>query len=416
VAQLSILKTSVVTGAAAGVQTSTVGEPSLGKNGNQILFTGNWYAARSANAGTSWTMIDPFTFFPPADGGFCCDQTVYYSKAINTTIWLLQYVKLNATNTLRIAVKAGTLDSPGAWKFWDLKPGQVDPAWTGEWFDYNHAALSDNFLYVGTNSFLASNNAWQRSVVFRIKLTALAQNGPLTFDKFMTTANFSLRCVQGASNIMYFASHNGALAREVRIFSWPENSTSVTSRVIGITPFVAPPYSAPLDGGTNWLGRTDQRITGAWFGKGKIGLMWTAGKQGTRPFPFVRVVRIDAATMTLADEPDIWNAKTAFAYPEACANEDGVPGVAMFMGGGSSANGGRQLSHVVGYRDDAAGVWRLGVTKASTHMPSQPKWGDYLTCRRDMPNAKDWVASGFTMQLGGAIQNVSPHYVQFGIR
>ena len=95
-----------------GGQTSTVGEPSLANNGRHILYTGNWYAARSADSGTSWVLVDPFTFFPPAGGGFCCDQTALYDQAHDLTIWLLQYVEKDDRNVLRIAVKSGPLDTP----------------------------------------------------------------------------------------------------------------------------------------------------------------------------------------------------------------------------------------------------------------------------------------------------------------
>ncbi|MGE5834239.1 MAG: hypothetical protein ACM4AI_07155, partial [Acidobacteriota bacterium] len=60
--------------AATSQDTSTVGEPSLAASGNQVFLSGNWYASRSVNAGAAWTHVDPFTTFPSAAGGFCCDQ------------------------------------------------------------------------------------------------------------------------------------------------------------------------------------------------------------------------------------------------------------------------------------------------------------------------------------------------------
>ena len=49
-----------LTDADTGGQTSTVGEPSLANNGQQILVTGNWYATRSLDHGTSWDFVSPF--------------------------------------------------------------------------------------------------------------------------------------------------------------------------------------------------------------------------------------------------------------------------------------------------------------------------------------------------------------------
>jgi len=410
--QVAIFRNIALADAHTGGQTSTVGETSLANNGKHIFYSGNWYACRSSDNGGTWNIVNPFTFLPSADGGFCCDQTVHYDQGHDLTIWLLQYVETNGTNTLRIAVKRGALDTPGGWHWWDLKPQQVNPAWAGEWFDYNHAALSNNFLYVGTNSFRASDDRWTRSIIFRIPLDSLSSGANLAFDRFDSTTNFSLRCVQGATDVMYFVSHNGNQARQLRVFAWPENSPTVTSRDINVRPWVPSPFSASVGNGPNWLARCDPRITGAWVGNGLIGVMWTANRQGTqRPFPFIRVARISAASMTLQDEPDIWSEKTAYAYPEACANTQGVAGVTMFMGGGD-----RQPTHVVGFRDDLENVWKLVPAAISSDSPADSKWGDYLTCRRHSPDGLSWIASGFTLQGGGARTDIVPQYVHFGIQ
>src|SRR5687768_16233744 len=83
-----------------GGQTSTVGEPSLATLDKNIFFAGNWYASRSANDGVAWQLVNPFTALPPADGGFCCDQTVIGVPGRKVMIWLLQYIEQNQTNTL----------------------------------------------------------------------------------------------------------------------------------------------------------------------------------------------------------------------------------------------------------------------------------------------------------------------------
>jgi hypothetical protein len=405
---VAIFRNVMLTDPQTGGRTSSVGEPSVANNGKHILYSGNWFAAQSSDNAATWTQIDPFSFFPPADGGFCCDQTVHYDSSRDLTIWLLQYIKQNNTNTLRIAVKTGPLDVAGGWRRWDLKPQQVNPAWAGEWFDYNHAALSNNFLYVGTNAFRVSDNQWTRCVIFRIPLDMLATTAALTFETFVSTQNFSLRCVQGATTTMYFASHNST--RQIRLFAWPENSTSVTSRDINIKPWVAGSMSAPV-GNANWLARCDSRITGAWIGDGLVGFMWTANQQtADRPRPFVRVVRISLPSQTLLDEPDIWNDQVAYAYPEAAANMQGIPGITVFSGGGV-----QHPALLVGFWDDDGGAWRTATAGQSTHSPADNKWGDYLTCRRHSPDGLGWVATGYTLDGGGARQDIVPRYVHFGI-
>jgi hypothetical protein len=404
----TVVLKSILTPAAASLQTSTVGEPSVSSNAKEVLYSGNWYAAHSVNSGATWALINPYTFFPPAAAGFCCDQTLIFIPKIGVHVWILQYVKGPApstTNVLRIAFKANTLGTPTGWKWWDFVPGNFDPAWAKDWFDYNHCAFSDHFLYVGTNMFSATDT-FTRAVMFRIPLGAFS-TGTLTVQRFATTTSFSLRCVQGASTDMYFAAHQGANA--LRIFRWPD-AGPLTSKVVPVTAWNgATPYGPVGPGASNWIGRCDGRITGGWITGTTLGFMWSANKQGTRrPYPFIRVARINSATMTLVDEPDIWSSSTAAAYPDAYPNTQGVVGITMFAGGGTM-----QPAHYVGTRTPAATSWSLLKVAQSTHSPTQPKWGDYLTVRRDNPDTNLWVASGYTLQGGGGIANITPHFVRF---
>ena len=107
---------------------------------------------RSSDGGTSWSLLNPATLFPAVDGGFCCDQTVLFKPAAPAlTFWILQYRQAAGTNTLRVAVNRTANMANNGWYWWDFKPVRVNSAWVNEWFDFNHAALSDNFLYVGSN-------------------------------------------------------------------------------------------------------------------------------------------------------------------------------------------------------------------------------------------------------------------------
>lgn len=394
-------------GAATSGQTSTVGEPSVATRDGDIFFAGNWYGSRSPDDGASWQFVDPFSVLPPVDGGFCCDQTAIFAASRNLFVWLIQYVKTDLSNTLRIAVHPGPgLDDQG-WVFWDLTPSGVDPSWAGEWFDYNHAAVTDRFLYVGTNAFTIADDRWTRSIVFRIPLDSLDEGQPLSFDYFDSTENFSLRCAQGATDTMYIASHN--TLSQVRVFSWPESGTQVTATDVDVSAWQSGAYSAPGPGGGNWLGRCDPRITGVWIAGGQIGIMWSANrKPPARPLPYVRVVRLHETTKELIDEPDIWSPQFAYAYPDAYPNSSGDLGLAVFRGGGP-----HHPSHVVGFRQEAQSAWRLRVTRSGTHTPADGKWGDYLTCRRHAPRDDTWIAAGFTLQGGDSRRDIQPRYVHF---
>src|SRR5688500_14675753 len=82
--------------------TSTVGEPSVAVADQQVFVTGNWYASRSTDNGTSWTFVDPFTELPSAAGGFCCDQVILHDHARGVWIWILQYSQQDDTNVFRL--------------------------------------------------------------------------------------------------------------------------------------------------------------------------------------------------------------------------------------------------------------------------------------------------------------------------
>ena len=61
-----------LTDANTGGQTSSVGEPSVGKSGSEVFLSGNWYTTKSLDAGQTWHFIDPYHILPPVAGGFCC--------------------------------------------------------------------------------------------------------------------------------------------------------------------------------------------------------------------------------------------------------------------------------------------------------------------------------------------------------
>jgi hypothetical protein len=401
---VTLVQNSAIPRPATANRTSTVGEPSLSNAGNNVFFTGNWYAAQSTNHGAAWSHVDPFSIFPPVDDGFCCDQTTIFAPSHNITIWLLQYQKKNGTNTLRLAVRS----TGGAWHFWDFRPTTVNPAWTDLWFDYNSAALSNNFLYVTSNVFDFSQpkNKWKRAVVLRFRLADLAAGAGLPFNTFTTTSNGSLRCTLGARDVMYFGSQNSL--SEIRLFTWPESSTSVTQRSIAVAPWSDGGYTAVCPDGHEWLTRTDGRITAAWLAGGEIGFAWSAAARSQRPFPYVRVVRINEATKAVVGQPDIWNPNTAWVYPDACPNDNGVVGITLFRGGGPNFP-----SHVVGVLDGA--TWKLALTRNGTNAPSDTKWGDYLTCRRHSPDGTSWIAAGYTLQGGSDRTNIEPRFVHFRV-
>ena len=194
------------------------------------------------------------------------------------------------------------------------------------------------------------------------------------------------------------------------MFSWPE-SGNVSRQDVNVSAWAAGDYSAPGPDANEWLSRCDPRITAAWVGSGVIGFGWSANRKAGRPYPYVRIVRLDEKSKAVVDEPDIWSNNYAYAYPDACPNDRGHVGITLFRGGGN-----RHPGHIVGILDDCSPGWSLRATRDGTHGPADAKWGDYLTCRRHSPDGLTWIAAGFTLRGGASRDFIEPRVTHFGRR
>jgi hypothetical protein len=383
---------------ATSTQTSNIDEPTVAAGGRQVFVTGNWFASRSGNSGSSWTHIDPFTALPSAAGGFCCDQVALYDPGNGTWIWILQYIEQGGSNVFRVAVANS---SSGPWAWWDFAPTDLNSQFTNLWFDYPDAALSANHVYITFNAFNTADQ-WQRAFVFKLPLADLAARQSLGYQWWTTTTHGSLRLTRGATTNMYFASHNGG--RTLRIFRWPDGAGNITSFDVTTSPWSAGPYNALGPGGNNWLARADSRITGAWLSGRQAGFMWMASARGGRPRPYVKVAVVDVQTQAIVEEPDIWSQTGTWGYPAAAANSNGVPGISLFYGSSTA-----HPAHVVGCR--RGNSWEVVRTATSTHAPTM--LGDYLSVGLHPGRAGSWAASGYTLQGGTGRQNIEPRYVHF---
>src|SRR5215203_2467461 len=189
-----------------GLQTLSINEPTAAASGNNVFVTGNTFASRSTTGGANFAFVDPFTAFPSAAGGFCCDQIVLYDPSRDIWIWILQYIRSGGNNIFRVAISRGS--SFGSCHYWDFSPRALNSAWTDMWFDYPDAAISANHLYITFNAF-NSAGSFQRAFVFKLPLDTLRDATSLGYQWWSTTANGSLRLTQGAMTTMFFASHNG---------------------------------------------------------------------------------------------------------------------------------------------------------------------------------------------------------------
>ena len=388
---------------ATGTQTGTVNEPSVAASSSTVFVTGNWFASRSTDRGLTWTPLDPFTEFPSSPSRFCCDQVVLYSKKHRRWIWFLQYETDNTgSNIARIATSR--TGAPSTWTWWDIRPSDLDPTWTGNWFDFPDVAETVEHLWISCNVF--RRDEWKRSVVIRIPWTDLDASDPLQHQLWSSPTLAAPRLVSGATDTMWFGTV-ALTAGALEVFSWSDSSSTLSNTTVNVAPWNARNYVSAGPGGAPWLNRADDRITGAWLSAGTVGFAWSAASRPGRPHPYIRCVRLDTSDLHVVDEPDLWSENGAWAYPAIAPNLQGDAGMTAFFGGPTHP------AHAVGRLDSATVKWRMTITATSTHGPSKGKWGDYLTCRPHPTKRTAWIASGFTLNGGNDRQFVEPRYVVF---
>ena len=402
--------------AVTGFLTSTDNEPTVAGFVDTVMVTANTCACHSADGGATFSFVDPFSAFPPAAGGFCCDQIVIHERSRNLWLWVLQYrTDVNGSNIFRLGVSTSG-GAPGSFSFYDFAPGQIDAAWgTGVMFDRPDMATTNNHLYITFNVFNTAviPNQFLAVIVFKIPLDQLASLSPLgwVFHRVDAPDGRPVAFARGAGTEMFYAG-NRLSGGDVRIFRWPDQPLTAPINQFDVSPAawvggVAPSYTAPGPGG-EWLSKLDARVTTGWVSGNRAGFLWSANRDGTRPQPYVKAIVVDTTTQAIVAQPDIFNPSTAFAYPATCPNANGTIGISLFQGGGAT-----DPMHVVGFLDGT--TWVLQGTIVSTNAPIAGIWGDYLSCATHDPDAVDWVASGFSLQGGISAQFVDPQYVRFGV-
>ena len=393
---------------------SSVGEPSTAINGRVVMYTGNWYSARSVDAGQTFQFIDPFTSFPdPPNLAFCCDQVVNYIAAIDTFVWLLQYGVNDGPevdNIQRLAFAKTADVEAGRWKLLDITTASLGAA--GEFMDFPDLAVGDNFLYVTTNLFNAAGRSTGAAVI-RIRFDSLGAAQP-TAQHFVSRELDSFRVAQNTGPTAFFAAH--ADTSTLRVFAWPEAQAAPNPTDVGVSRWIGGAgYQSRTPDGGRWLDRIDPRITGAARASDELWFAWSVDKNSNhRPQPFVQIARIDATNLTLLENINIFDPDSAIAYGGLSSNAAGEVGISYVIGGGT-----RFPSHMVGI---LTGTRRDVQVNAGARAPLDGQWGDYLAVRpvySGPPNNQRtnlFSASGYTMNGAGDGSNrdATPRFVVFG--
>lgn len=409
--QLTIITNTELTSAANQRTASNVGEPSTAINGSVVIYTGNWYAAVSSDAGRTFQFIDPATAFPnpKPNSTFCCDQVVHYISKIDTFVWLLQYGPDSGDNIQRLAFAKTSDVLAGKWRLFDITTNSLNVA--GAFLDFPDLAVGANNLYVTTNIFGPGNKVG--SAVVRIPFSSIA-SGQVTAQSFVSFNFQSFRVAQNCADTAYFAAHQDTST--LAVFSWREGQNAPTQKSVAVARWLGGNgYVSRTADGRRWLDRADPRITGATMAKKELWFAWTVDRNSNhRPRPFIQIARIDSTNLTLIDNVNVFNSTSATAYPALATNEDDEVGITYMVGGGPL-----NPSHVVGM---LTGTRRDVIVSNGDRGPvidedsGKGEWGDYLTIRRAFPNQKLFAATGFTMKGPGDTTNrdCTPRFVVFG--
>ena len=440
------------------------------------MFTANTAVFYSTDSGLTFTavslvpLVDPAipgrnSFFPQDDGGLCCDQVLTYVPSGNIFVWLLQYWPLQTgvdaqgnpitgPSRLRIAWASPAdirADFLHAWTWVDLTSAGVGIG--NDWMDYPDIGYSDNFVYVGVDHGIANTGQvyTARHIYARLSLADILDTTKSSVGyQYMDPTRgglFQNHIVQPSSDGLYFTAMPDTST--LTVYSWPDSSNTATPHDVSISNFSNADYTAPTPEGIDWnaapklvLGAT--RTEPFCFGCSDrfLYFAFSAGRSGSgRPFPYVRVEKVNLDTFALVSELDIWNPGFAFSTPALVYRpNNSIDEVAVSLalgGGGNFADNavgflGDFIVYVTtdsdtthaGYNRDKNGKIILDGSGNPTY---SVRFGDYYSARNSIgPVTKNGRGVGYST-LGYASKtlvagkkcvdvgcSIDEHYVQFG--
>lgn len=401
------------------ISQSSVAEPSGASGGGVVFVTSNWFAAYSADGGSTFTQLNPTTIFPNDSVGYCCDQIVQYVPSIDRFIWLLQ------GNGMRLASAspADIISSKGtAWTYWNLTPDVFGQP-TGTGFDYPDLAVGDNSLYmnwdVGWPACPQGCNSGRE--VVRTSLSQIQAGG--TIGLGYTTPSDSSNgwgdhLSQDTGNEVFWAGHNNTSS--MRIYSLMEGSNTYFWQDVGISSWSNTGISSTTPDGQDWMNKLSGFPGTAVIGLTRTGnqvwFAWSAGTDNNFQQPHVEMVTLNIDNnnpphLSVAQQVQVWNNSYAFGYPALATNIcTGEVGMSFEYGGN-----GNYENHVVGFWGDFIAYITTESNSGST------RFGDYVTIRQapitDANPGNLFDAFGYGMNTvppPGTGAQADPHYVQFG--
>jgi hypothetical protein len=413
----SVLRDSAIPSTAIGGtgNASFTQEPSTDANGANIFQTGNWYAARSTNSGSTWSFVDPFSLF---GSGFCCDQVTQYDPGTGRQFWVLQFSD-------HLVIANASASGSGAftgWCYWNITPSWFAlPA--GTQLDYNDMTISNTYVNISTNWFGTSSSG---AALVRLPKQPMSTCSGFSYNRLNRSDNFTFKLVPGSTDVLYFGSNWGQTnGSSFRLFAWPENSTSYSwwDRTVASYTFFtrnSGQNCASADGVVkNWCQFADSRVLGAYRSGGVLGFSWNAKQDSTHPFPYSRIVWFNESDKSYRGAGDLWGSWGAIQFLSLAPNTAGRVGGTFAWGGGTGST----------HYYPGAAVWSSALTSVATDphyylwgagntglYNGLYRWGDYLTVRTYKADTTKWIAAGYAIKggnWGSAGAWAEPHNVLF---
>jgi hypothetical protein len=414
----SIYMDHVFTGAEINSNTGYTAEPSFGSNGRVVFASGNFFASVSGDYGQTFSFVDPYDNFPadgipdPIDGGFCCDQHVYYERSRGAMFWLLQYYHDGNANRQRLAVANSQDDVlSNTWFWYDFTPAMFGYSNSNHFLDFPDLTVTKDYLYIVTKihrfrpAFPIPTN-----IVARIPLDQAVKGVPITVEYIIVELQ-GVSCTDGAASTMYFGAHVNNTT--LRVFSWLNGSPTVSWTDVSHAPYGTDPMVAISPDGYNFAARADDWIWAAWVARGVIGFMWPASQGGAYPYPHVQVLRLDEASQSVLSQQQIWSNNRAWLYPSVHPNDRGHLGGTIAFGGGIDYPGATAWM-ADDYNSGAIVPLENLVFAIGDAGPSGNRWGDYLATRRNVPYGNTWGGTGHSLIGGPNDEDAVVHYIWFG--
>jgi hypothetical protein len=437
---------------------SSTAEPQVAAKGDRLFLTWNWGAAQSFDGGATFRYVDPFTAFPAAGDGFCCDQLAAYVPEHDVWVWVLQYLSTpgpTGTNVLRLALAQGDAAFEAlSFTTFDLTAQDAGLP-DGVWLDQPKLGWSDAALFLSVNGYRPtspegeaqeredqeSEDQYVAAVVWRLPLESLVA-GALSGSYFTTEHEldplgqvlFAPHPIRDSGSAMYLASHVDQAT--LGIWEWPDDAAApafrrVVSHTASGEPLLfplGPAYSCPLESAadpvtSDWCAFDDPRIKTAWRRGDVIGYAWNVpqGAGWETEYPWMWAVEIDTAGIAACEEgscvvghPSIWLPDRAIQHAAVAPNAAGDLGGVALAGGGPYPLSCYALARPSDAPPDAG--WSLLVVGQSDADSPEPRSGDYLGVAQPTSDASSWIGTCMTLHPGESWTETHVHVAGFGRR